>query len=295
MNSSNEERLSSFIAATRATSPRVLIHHLLNGVGRHRGGELSGPWLVAALGELGHRQAAARQMLRRMLATGELDMRRQGRVNHYRLGSFSRTGSQAGQRKLFEAPPDWDGRWTLALYQFQEAEREVRDHVRLLLAYQGFGALARGVFIHPHDRVEAMTGALDLIGQAGRVHLLRAEQAAGPSDREMASSAWDLDSLVEGYRSFEQRHRGLDPEALEPREAFVVYTAVVQEFFDVALRDPELPARLLPEDWTGRAAQALARQLLVGLQPGLIAHADTLPGTPGQRARRSRRGAGGAT
>ncbi|MGH0033033.1 MAG: PaaX family transcriptional regulator C-terminal domain-containing protein [Myxococcota bacterium] len=275
---SNDVIESSVARITAAASPRTLIHQLLNAVGVQRDGELSGPWLVAALGELGHRPEAVRQMLRRMQRTRELEVRRQGRVNHYRLGPFARSGADAGWRKLFGPLPDWDGRWTLALYQFRASEREERDHVRVILAYAGFGSLARGVFVHPHDRVKEVTAGLGSVGLGRRVHLFRAERAAGPGDPQTAAAAWDLAALAADYRRFTDAFAGLDPDALDPAAAFRAASAVAIGFLDVGFRDPDLPAGLLPSDWPGDAARARVRALLPRLQHGMLAHADRLPG-----------------
>lgn len=280
-----DEKISSFVALTRATSPRTLIHQLLNGYGLLREGELSGPWLVAALGELGHRPAAVRQMLRRMLRTGELTGRRQGRVNWFRPSDFSRAAAEAAGRKLFGPEPSgWDQRWTLALYQFRVGERGVREHVRVVLSLQGFGSLSRGVFLHPRDRVKPVSTALAAVGLADRVRLFRAERSAGPSDPETAAAAWDLHALAEGYRGFQRRFGDLPTRDLPPRECFVVSAAAVAAYLEVCLRDPELPEVLLPADWPGRAAAAQVRQLLGALEARMLRHGDALsrPGsTPG--------------
>lgn len=256
----------------------MLVHQLLNTVAPARDGELSGPWLVAALGLLGHRPAAVRQMLRRMLRSGELEVRRRGRTNRFRLGPFSQSPAETARRKLLaHAPPDWDGHWTLALYQFRAAEREVREHVRVVLSLEGFGSLARGVFVHPRDRVKPVTSALAAVGMAERVHLLRATRAAGPDDPQTARRAWDLVALADGYRAFERRFAPLGSATLAPAAAFRATSAVAHAFLEVAFADPELPAELLPPDWPGWQARALVRRLLPPLLAGALVHADTLP------------------
>jgi phenylacetic acid degradation operon negative regulatory protein len=216
-------------------------------------------------------------MLRRMLRTREIEARRVGRANRYRLSDFSRSTGSAAARKLFGGPlPEWDGRWTLALYQFQARERGMREHVRVVLALQGFGSLARGTFLHPHDRVEAVTRSLSALGLEDRVRLFRAERAAGPSDPETAARAWDLREIADGYRRLGRQLRSLRPGELSPRASFVAGNALASGFLAVAFRDPELPAALLPQAWPGPATRAWVSETLAGLRQGMLAHAVAL-------------------
>ena len=280
----SKDEVSSYLELTRQTPLRTLIHQLLNGYGAFREGELSGPWLVAALAELGHRPPAVRQMLRRMLRTGELESRRAGRENRFRLSEFSRAGAASAQRRLFAGESEaWDGRWTLALYQFRAEERGVREHVRVVLSLESFGSFSRGVFLHPRDRVRAVTRALAAVGLADHVRLYRAERCAGPSDADAAAQAWDLPAIARAYREFEACFRALRTDPLSARQAFVASSAVVATFLAASFRDPELPASLLPDDWPGFAAQRRVAQLLGGLQAGMLAHGDSLRPRRGDR------------
>ena len=48
-------------------------------------------------------------------------------------------------------------------------------------------------------------------------------------------------------------------EAHDPQQCFIVRTMLIHAFRRVLLRDPLLPAALLPLDWPGAAAYALCR------------------------------------
>ena len=48
---------------------------------------------------------------------------------------------------------------------------------------------------------------------------------------------------------------------VDPRNAFVARTLLIQEYRKVLLRDPQLPADLLPAGWHGTAAYQLCRNL----------------------------------
>ncbi len=80
------------------------------------------------------------------------------------------------------------------------------------------------------------------------------------------SRAWDLAGLAADYRRFLlrfgsviERFRQADDAAHDPAQSFLVRTLLIHEYRRVLLRDPQLPAALLPLDWPGAAAYALCR------------------------------------
>ena len=54
--------------------------------------------------------------------------------------------------------------------------------------------------------------------------------------------------------------------AIKPKTAFLLRTMLIQEYRKVLLRDPQLPAELLPADWHGAPAYQLCRNLYLGVQ-----------------------------
>jgi len=66
----------------------------------------------------------------------------------------------------------------------------------------------------------------------------------------------------------------------EPAAALGLRLILVLVFRDIALRDPLLPAALLPGDWPGREARRLFAQLYRTLSSGAEAAADAASSTP---------------
>jgi len=78
--------------------------------------------------------------------------------------------------------------------------------------------------------------------------------------------AWRLADVATHYRRFLKRFGGAIDRfrdapgaAHDPQQSFVVRTLLIHEYRRVLLRDPQLPAALLPLDWPGAAAYALCR------------------------------------
>ena len=59
---------------------------------------------------------------------------------------------------------------------------------------------------------------------------------------------------------------------MSPKSAFLVRTLLIQEYRKVLLRDPQLPAELLPAGWHGTSAYQLCRNLYLAVYAQADAH-----------------------
>jgi phenylacetic acid degradation operon negative regulatory protein len=87
-----------------------------------------------------------------------------------------------------------------------------------------------------------------------------------PGMRALVQDSWNLADLDQRYASFVERFRPLikahgKDANVSPKSAFLIRTLLIQEYRKVLLRDPQLPAELLPSDWHGTAAYQLCRNL----------------------------------
>ena len=167
-------------------------------------------------------------------------------------------------RRIYHRPPEeWHGLWELVAAAGVPATR--RAMLRDELAWTGFGELASGVFVRPHEPARPLPAIVAAPGIAGRVVVAQAGDLPGqPPLAAAAGRAWDLTVLAAEYRQFLHRcgaviERFRAGEAHDPEQCFVVRTLLVHAYRRVLLRDPLLPAALLPLDWPGAAAHTLCR------------------------------------
>ncbi|MEV4640335.1 PaaX family transcriptional regulator C-terminal domain-containing protein [Actinoplanes sp. NPDC049548] len=213
--------------------------------------ELAGVVLVRLLGDLGVGAAAARAQLARMRIDGQLAASHRGRQAHYRLaGPFA-----ASFRHVRDASgggaPRWDGHFHALLYQVPEAQRAYRDRLRRMAQLVGYGLMQQGVLIAVRD----LTGELGAViaecpagcrVQAATIALPAADAA------EVARAAWDLEAVAATFRG----HIGTLSAALAAEGSPPPTAATLARFAEVLnavyvdlIRDPRLPAALLPPDW----------------------------------------------
>jgi phenylacetic acid degradation operon negative regulatory protein len=242
------------------------------------GGEVWLAGLIRLLAPLGLNDRLVRTSVFRLARDGWLAGETRGRRSRYRLTPGGRARFAAAYRRIYAPPPDaWDGTWEVVVDPpgALAAERQrLRDDVR----WAGFGTLAPGLFVRP-----LVDGAAPADEIPSRVVRLRASDAPGAARAlplsTIAPSLWDLPALAHDYRRFLalfgrviDRFRMRAIEASDPSQCFVVRTLLIHAYRRVLLRDPRLPAALLPLDWPGSAAYVLTRDFYRLTQARAEAH-----------------------
>ena len=216
-----------------------------------RGGSLWLGSLQAILDQFGCTPGQVRTAMSRLAEEGWLARNRLGRHSFYRLGPRGEQVFAAAAARIYAGePPAWDGSLCLVLLA-DAAAREA-------LAVRGFGALPGGTML-------GLPGMADELPQ-GLPVLLGATRDAAEA-RLLAARAWPLEALATGYARFRETFGALGEAAIPADEALPLRLLLVHEWRRLVLRDPLLPEALLPEDWPGTPARALAARLYRRLTP----------------------------
>ncbi|MDO9712131.1 PaaX family transcriptional regulator C-terminal domain-containing protein [Paracraurococcus lichenis] len=227
-----------------------------------RGGSLWLGTLQAILDPFGCNEGQVRTAMSRLTEEGWLLRSRQGRLSFYRLGARGEASFAAAARRIYDPPragrPDWDGAFRLVL----SADPAVAE------ALAGFVPLAPGLLV-------GTEGAPADLPPAAPALLARPRSAA--EGVAIAVRAWPgLPEVASGYRRFAEAFAPLAGAALPEAEALPLRLLLVHEYRRVALRDPDLPAAVLPADWPRAEARAIAasvyRRLLPPSEAWLDAH-----------------------
>lgn len=231
-----------------------------------RGGSISLASLIALARPFGLTERLVRTSVARLAKDGWLQSERRGRLSFYRLARHGRARFAEATRRIYaENPRDWNGRWTFVL--LPRGSRAQRERLREEMLWLGFGQLASGLFAHPARRLEDVRAELHDLGIADGALLLQATTTGDQrEDRRLAATSWDLSELGSRYRRFvalfsaalEALRAGGEP---LPQSAFIIRTLLIHEYRKIHLRDPLLPASLLPRSWVGTDAYELCRAL----------------------------------
>jgi phenylacetic acid degradation operon negative regulatory protein len=152
-----------------------------------------------------------------------------------------------------------------------------RKELREELVWRGFGALSGNVFAHPALDSRSLRAPRHAAGPLSKVFVFEAQLALDDAPQRLVSLGWDLDDLGRRYQRFVARFdRALaalqGTRALDPLACFVMRSLLIHEYRRLHLRDPLLPARLLPAHWPGTQAALLCRKIYARVFDGSELH-----------------------
>lgn len=233
-----------------------------------RGGTVWLGSLIQLLAPLGLSQRLVRTSVFRLAREDWLISEQIGRRSYYSLTrSGWRSFEKAYQRVYAEPHQEWDGEWTLLVISL--IPNGQREGVRRELGQLGFGSIAPGIMAHPMPPRDALNATLQDLGIQSELVVLKARNDGLSTSRplnRLVRSCWNLEQLSAEYQRFLQTFRPLwralrSNRWLDPEQCFLVRTLLIHQVRRLLLRDPQLPAEVLPSDWNGAAVRLLCRNL----------------------------------
>ena len=241
-----------------------------------RGGSVWLGTLLQFLEMLGTDGGVVRTAVSRLAADGWLDRDKVGRKSFYKLAKSGRERFETAVEHVYNPhASNWAGRFELLLIG-NGADREAS---RTALTEAGFGSPMPGVWVAP-SAVPLPSVA------AGAIRLkVSADDAMG---RRLVEASWSLERTAESYREFMKTFAPLEAwigsaEQVSPADAMLARILLIHHYRRVILRDPLLPAALLPPAWPALEARKFCAGLYQALLPAseswLDAHGESATGS----------------
>ncbi len=231
-----------------------------------RGGTVWLGSLIRVMYDFGISERLVRTSVFRLAQDGWLRSTMIGRRSYYSLTDEGRERFEQATHRIYGEPAtNWDGDWCLLLLAGLDAA--ARDGVRKECGWLGFAALSTNLLAHPAADMADLDVTLRRLGVADELVVMTGQTIRNEASmRRLAGASWNLDDIDSRYAGFIERFRPLiaaygKDENVSPKSAFLVRTLLIQEYRKVLLRDPQLPASLLPAGWHGTAAYQLCRNL----------------------------------
>lgn len=224
-----------------------------------RGGSL---WIGSLIGMMGLFKVDAghvRTAVSRLSSDGWLASTKRGRASYYRL---SRSGEdeflQATQR-IYSAVPVRHGELRVVAIGLAAGDAAA---LRAELKAAGYAPVSPSIHVGLGDLPETLS-------QREGLFLLT------PQDKDrhaLAAAAFGTDDVSKAYADFIAQFTPLAAwlrvASPSDEEALIARTLLIHAFRRVVLRDPGLPRDMLPADWNGEAARALAAEIYGRVVPG---------------------------
>lgn len=250
--------------------PRSAMLTLYGDYVRHRGGEIGIGSLIALLSNFGLSENSIRSAVSRMCRAGILKVRRNRSRSYYSLSEEGLDLMHEGERRIFTRKRTrWNELWNLVVYYIPEENREARDRLRRELAWMGFGPLTTATWISPHDlssEVKELADKLD-ISQFLQIFQTSSKNYTNPA--EIVARCWDLQKIHQRYSVFITEYRKRmeafrtrmeSGEDIASSEYFVERFRLIDDYRRLPYLDPDLPEKLLPENWLRTDAMDLFDQ-----------------------------------
>ena len=251
----------------RSSSTQFIIFTLFGDYIYPRGGTIWTADLLYLLGLLDVSESTTRSTLSRMVRKGWLVSRRKGRRSQYSLTPGGWSLLEQGEKRIFELPfSDWDGLWYTIVYSVPEDKRDLRHTLRQHLLWLGFGPLAPGVWMSPHNRQAELDTVFNELQVVEFVELFSSKHLGPSTAQALIQRCWDLPGLEAEYQQFVACYQPEYEMCLtqseaqlkaSPENCFIRRFWLVHDFQPFPRKDPNLPMELLPSDWIGFTARQL--------------------------------------
>jgi phenylacetic acid degradation operon negative regulatory protein len=218
-----------------------------------RGGSVALATLLEFFAAIDVDSSVVRTAMSRLTADGWFEREKVGRNSFYRLVQRERLTFDIATKHIYGAPAsDWTGRFELLLI----ANGNDRDASREALKNAGFGSPLPGVWVAPSGVP---------VPEEAKAAIRLEVSAEDDSGRRLLSESWPLDRTADAYlkfmKTFEPLRAWLTKHEVGPDDAFTARVLLIHHYRRVVLRDPLLPAALLPRDWPGGAARELCGEI----------------------------------
>ena len=246
------------------SSTALVVTFFCDVVTQH-GGEIWLGSVIRALTPLGINERLTRTSVYRLVQDGWLESRKQGRRSFYRLTKTGQNYYQRAAQRIYTSnQPDWDGGWSLLFTSLVPEEK--RDALKRGLSWLGYGQMAAGVHALPCNQTRSVDELLADLDLQDRVVQMRAQTNDNERLKELVLSCWKLDDLQHLYEDFVSLYVKARNALHAQRQAdghtlVLLRILLIHEYRRILLKDPELPAKMLPENWEGHAARTLTAEV----------------------------------
>ncbi|MBY5944187.1 phenylacetic acid degradation operon negative regulatory protein PaaX [Photobacterium rosenbergii] len=236
----------------------------------HSGGGIWMGSLINFMESLGFNQRFVRSSVFRLKQDGWLDVKKSGRKSYYFMTPERFDEIRAANKKIYSVEKlGWDGKWNI-IHISSSTQNDSKQHGKYLARF-GFGTLDKGIYIQADQNQLDHVDIEKIAKHFPESHIFTQTSlysTAMGNEQELVRKAWDLSRLNDDYKAFcdmfnpvWQELKDISVDEVSPEECFKLRLLLVHFYRRIIIRDPLLPAELLPDNWAGGIAQSLAMNI----------------------------------
>jgi len=275
MPSQTDKRIKRFIHKERVQAGSLIVS-LFGDAIYPRGGSIWLGCIIRLLSPLQVNERLIRTAIYRLVKDDWLQTSTHGRRTNYALSDAGASRIAAASQHIYASRShEWDGHWRLLMVSSQITPKD-KELLKKALRWQGFGLWQNLAFVHPGADLHQ---AFMLLQREG---LGRLQQSLWPlmatglplpgrlSESEVVAQTWGLNELAIRYQQFvttylpmlhEWRNPHFSEETHQKENSFLLRLLLIHDYRRLLLRDPLLPADLLPAKWPGETARETCQAL----------------------------------
>jgi len=222
--------------------------------------------LIDLAGSFGLNERAVRTSVFRLKNERILSSRQQGRKSFYTLTPSGELLFQEATKRIYShLPKTWNGEWLLIFSERRKLSDPLKRQLAMELGWLGFGELGAGIYAHPNCAQEIAERVVNKLGLSAHIAFMKAAELPISGDfpaHIIVEKGWNLPEIEQSYTDFITHFSPIQNALksathLTPEHSFMLRTLLVHEYRRALLRDPTLPERLLPANWSGNLAREL--------------------------------------
>jgi phenylacetic acid degradation operon negative regulatory protein len=165
--------------------------------------------------------------------------------------------------------PAWDHKWRVVIFDIPEEKAQSRNFLRRYLISLGFGKVQRSIWISPYNMAKQIELYARKLKISDYVFQLSVERFQGLPESKMGIMFWDIKGLDKKYLGFIGQasetliklHELKDIPADKRSSDYKILLASLNwDYQSILALDPQLPAELLPSDWSGKIARRMLKK-----------------------------------
>jgi len=158
----------------------------------------------------------------------------------------------------------WDGKWRIVALAVPSKDRASTIKITKLLQAIGFRKLLKNIYISPNQSAALIERAATELGI--RQHILISKSTSIERQNIALQRGWDVRTIKQEYETFiksakrQMRHHCHKPEWP------IIAKRIEYQFTPIYMRDPNLPAELLPHPWPAQEAIKVLKEIARSLK-----------------------------